>query len=337
MPPSTPTILARKQNSLAYDAFSCYTCRRNSRSVLTSKGFPANQATTQANTDVLPTMPLGNLFPIEVEKGSVYEISAETANTLDFGDRIFWSQRHFTIQPIGRVLSEDELEISLVKAFVTKQFFSRLPVAGYRTRRERSEFGDLNTTAFKEDALVNRQHLDIVRLYRGFDARTLLVGDTIYLCVDPRVLVKSVGSIAHLISRGVALGGLLGLAVYFYDDGPGHPRSGYLLSAEDMVNGRVLDAGTGQQTEVPLDNVFPANRPEILRTVLALLGISYDIVREVRVASFLYRRDAPRHRLQRTLEIVQDLAAHVFPLEFGEFRAVLATEAAEVIFDGIEE
>lgn len=185
--------------------------------------------------------------------------------------------------------------------------------------------------AYWNKTAYNKEHNDIFNAYTGFEFRVLEnwsgEGDEYYLVVDPHVIFIMQASMAHLLRRGSNLTKLENLAVRVAGDDAERIEGidGFLLETFTDPNSkelscRIINARTNAEETVAADRVFLEPRPEIIRLVLADLGIIYDVIALQREKSFLDSSTAAKDRFKKTQDIVRDFLlqkAKVFPLKFG--------------------
>lgn len=153
-----------------------------------------------------------------------------------------------------------------------------------------------------------------LRIHPAFDLRVLYFGGYFYLCLDHRLIVRSVLSLASLLQRDRSLRLEPGQRVLVRGaDGWSEAR----LSTADP-EGYALSIGDGADVHVPMDQIFPdLSRSQIARLAPALGVSAQDLERSVKQLSYLTVANAPRARLSASTEFAGRLAKDVFPVVEG--------------------
>jgi len=167
----------------------------------------------------------------------------------------------------------------------------------------------------------------------SFEFRFQSFHDSIYLAINPHVVIRTEATISDLVNKRVPLADLEGFHVTFVNDGQN--RRGYLVASQKSGDDislictiRVTD--TGELLDVTGGQVYPEARPELLQMFAEKVGIDCDITRLHRRLSYLDSTKSSADRLDQTLKVARYLAEKVFPLAFGGATFGLRTNPAPV-------
>lgn len=266
----------------------------------------------------------GNFFKIHAKSlGKIYELGSEISSSIDDKTTIYYNGKYYSFRSYSGS-HKSELTDDILVRFLRKRFYLSLKSTDYRFRRKKY-------CAYKDE--IKQTYRDIFRIFKGFVYRIIFLENDFFLCIDPRIILESVSSIANLIQRGVLPSHLIDFSVR-YESGEGFRIDGYLL---ETATGKELSQGLKSdyfcrinryrkekeepvEEIVPAKNVFPESRPELLQSLLERLGIDYSIIRVVRSLSFLDSPTPSTDRFVRTMKIVEEFNdSGIFPLKFGGF------------------
>lgn len=267
----------------------------------------------------------GNFFKIEAKSlGKAYELGAEINNSINEKTTIFYNGKYYSFKDYGGS-NESKLTHDVLLRFLGKRFFLALKDKGYKFRKR--------YCAYKDEDEVNQPHKDIFRIFRGFVYRIIISENDFFLCIDPRVILESVSSIADLTQMGLSPSNLNDFSVRYVGD-EGYRIDGYLLETATgkelaqesksnyfcRINRYRKEKEEPEEEVVPAEKVFPESRPELIQTLLERLGIGFDIIRLIRSLSFLDSPTPFTDRFVQTMKRIEEfIASAMFPLKFGGF------------------
>jgi hypothetical protein len=263
----------------------------------------------------------GNFFRMNYEMGKLYRYEDDPREKIGPGKTIFFRGYFYSYERSIDAVEEDHPSIQILKSMITRQFALKLQNNGYRFKGE--------YRVYKPDYQLESLHRDIFSVYDGFVFRTVVIGGSILLCIDPHITFSFNASIKTLIDKGIRLDQLKDFSVT-YSGGKIKRIDGYLLETlrqkgTNLVC-RIKNYRNFTEEIVPAEIVFPEARPELIQETLKKLNRPYDVVALQRKLSFLDSKTASRDRLLKTLEIAKELQERIFPLEFGQFKVELEIE-----------
>jgi len=257
---------------------------------------------------------LGNLFRMKYNQGKLFESESDPSEVIGREEVVFFEGKFYSYKSFPKA-REITLNLRVLKSMITKRFALKLRNNGYRFKRR--------YIAYREE--VEQPHRDIFSVFKGFEFRTILLNDQIFLCIDPHIVFRVNCSIDYLLSKGFERVSLSDFSIS-YSGEEGTRIDGYLIETieESDVNFcRIKNFRDFTEVKISADKVFPEPRPELIQMILDVLGRNFDVKSLQRKLSFLDSKTASKDRLTRTLEIVQGLKQEIFPLEFGEFKIEL--------------
>jgi len=265
----------------------------------------------------------GNFFRIHYTTGKLFRWDGDPREEIGYDKTIVFEGKVYSYEG-GEGALEITLTPQILKSMITKQFALRLRNVGYRFR------GDYR--AYKLESQIGHTYSDFFSIFQGFEFRTVLVDESILLCIDPHIMLRINYSLGQLIQKGVPPSQLSDFSVTFSSEDERERIDGYLIeilkreSEEASFFCKIKGYRDFAEVMAPVDSVFPESRPELIQELLRKLGIEYDVVALQRQLSFLDSKTASRDRLLKTLEIVKQLQNEIFPLQFGEFKVELEAE-----------
>jgi hypothetical protein len=194
--------------------------------------------------------------------------------------------------------------------------------------------GGLKSAGYK----VSRKHARVIktdvnyapggtalRIHPSFDLKVLQFENVYYLCVDHRLVVRTVLSLAALLAKHSAL------AL--------NPAQRVLIRGEeDWQDGKwskslggdcALYLANGDEVIVAAGNVFPElTRIQINQVAPALNVKPQDLERSIKQYSFLTASRAPLARLDACNNFAEQIASNIFPLSDGPIELKLDPAAA---------
>lgn len=270
----------------------------------------------------------GNFFKMHHNMGKMFRWNGDPREKIGHDKTIFFGGRVYSYEG-GEEAQEVTPTPQILKSMITKQFVLKLKSAGYRFRGK--------YRAYKLENEIKHPHSNFFSVFQGFEFRTVLVGESILLCIDPHIMLKINYSVGQLIQRGVSPTQLSGFPVTFSGEEERKRIDGYLTDIIKQESEgatsfacKIKSYRNFVEVQAPADNVFPESRPELIQELLSKLGIEYDVVALQRQLSFLDSKTASKDRLLKTLEIVRQLQNEIFPLQFGAFEVKLEVEPAVI-------
>lgn len=272
---------------------------------------------------------VGNLFKLNFQKkGKVFQ-SEQIPEGMKREKTIFLPPKYFSFEPFGGA-SETEPNLQILKNMTTKQFTLKLREKGYSFKGK--------YRAFLESEKIEQPHEDIFSIFKGFEFRTVILEDSIHLCIDPRLIIRTNCSIDYLIQQGIDIEVLADFSVVYWNQ-KGDNLLGFLI---ETIPGEKIDARLGlspicrirerkefKEEYIVPKNVYPESRPEILQSILDNLDRSFDVISLQRKYSFLDSKTASKDRLAETFDVIEKLKS-VFPLRFGGFQVALEQEPIRI-------
>jgi len=268
----------------------------------------------------------GNFFKIQGGSlGKVYELGAEIDDSVDKTTTILFGGKYYSF-----VAYPNSTECQVTQDILTSFLRKRLPLAlkdrGYNFRKKYHAYKDNNDE-------VKHSHQNIFRIFKGFEYRIVALENEVFICIDPRVILESVSSIADLIQRGISPSYLNDFSARYIDD-EGFRIDGYLVETATgkelaqkpnssyfcRINRYRKEKEEPEEEIVPAERVFPESRPELIQEFLERLGIDFGLIRLMRSLSFLDSPTPSLDRLVQTIRRVEELVTSgVFPLKFDGF------------------
>ena len=257
---------------------------------------------------------IGNAFRLNYILGSVYQLDP----TIEFdGDSAVYYNGNYYSHTYYQNSEPISPDLGLIKALITKQFVLKLKSQGYKFKSKYKVY-DIGQE-------IVTPYTDLFKLYEGFEFRTVIIGEEIFLVIDPKVITVVQASIQDFLLRGADIGSLREFSVYYLEEESGGrivEKKGYLLATQGEGDNAVCIIKRYEdfsEITVSAGSVFPEPRAELLQTLLGAIGEEFDIIELQRKFSFLDSKTSSRDRLLKTLEIVERLESEVFPLKFGDF------------------
>ncbi|TET19798.1 hypothetical protein E3J74_04845 [Candidatus Bathyarchaeota archaeon] len=269
----------------------------------------------------------GNFFKIEVDKvGKTYDLGVEINDSVDRKTTIYLDGKYFSYSACEGA-SESELTQEVLERLLRKQFYLALRDKDYELKKGRKY------CAYRLEDESRHAYKDVFRIFNGFVYRIVTMESDMFLCIDPRVVIESVCSIAYLVQKGLPFSVLNDFSVRYLRD-KGYRIDGYLLetsTGEELaqeqkseyfcrINRYRREEKEPEEEIVNAERVFPESRPELIQRLLRMLRIDFDVLRLTRSLSFLDSPTPSKDRLAQTMKIVKKLKENeIFPLEFGDF------------------
>ena len=247
---------------------------------------------------------------------------------MDANTVVRFAGKYFSYAPTKNS-SKVDLNVRILERMVSQQFEKGLVAKNYEVRKRYS--------AYKVTDAVPQPNDDIFSAFKGFTYRVLSLEDSIFLCVDPHLFLRTNCTIHDLAARGIPAEELHDFPVrYLAADKTG--IDGYLIDTSKRKDKgysckvktyRRVEQTSSEET-INGDRVFPESRPELIQRFLSRLGVSYSVISLQRQYSFLDSRTASRDRFLSTLDTINVLSKEVFPLEFGDFTVTVKTQPVVV-------
>ena len=283
-----------------------------------------------ATSNALSLYPkVGNFFRLSFQKkGKIFQ-SEQLPEGMEREKTIFIPPKYFSFEPFEGA-SEIEPNLQILKNMTTKQFALKLREKGYLFKGK--------YRPFLESDEIEQPHKDIFSIFKGFEFRTVILEDSIHLCIDPRLIIRTICSIDYLIQQGIDVGILANFSVVYWDQ-KGDKLAGFLIETtpRDRIDARsgstpvcrIRERKEFKEESIIPNNVYPESRPETLQRILNNLGRSFDVVSLQRKYSFLDSKTASKDMLAETFNIIEKLS-DVFPLRFGGFLVTLEPEPIRI-------
>ncbi|MEM3871136.1 MAG: hypothetical protein QXE05_01030 [Nitrososphaeria archaeon] len=267
----------------------------------------------------------GNFFRIRYNLGKIFVWESNPKEKIGIGKTIFFEGKFYSYEG-GNGAREVTPDLKIIKSMITRQFGLKLRSLGYRFK------GDY--IAYKEENEIDQPYKNIFSVFDGFEFRTVLIGESILLCIDPHIIFRTNCSVGELIENSVPLDQLRDFSVTYLLEKEKKGIDGYLLetlrqqteNGKDAIICKIKNYRDFTEVTIPAYRVFPEARPELIQELLNKIGAAYDVINLQRKLSFLDSKTASRDRLMKTLEIVRKLQSEVFPIEFGKFKVDLEVE-----------
>lgn len=256
---------------------------------------------------------IGNTFRLNYILGQVYQLDS----TIEFDkDSVVYYKGNYYSHNYYQNSEVISPELGLIKALITKQFALKLKSQGYQFKGKYKVY-DIGRE-------IKTPHTDLFKLYEGFEFRTVIMGENIFLAIDPKIITVVQTSIRDFLLNGADIDSLREFSVYYLDEFEGRilRGKGYLLATRGEGSNAVCIIkryNDFSEVTISADAVFPEPRAELLQTLLWAIGKDFDIIELQRKLSFLDSKTSSRDRLLKTLEIVERLESRIFPLKFGDF------------------
>lgn len=267
----------------------------------------------------------GNLFKMNYTEGTLYRFETNPVERIGPGKTIFFQGVFYCYESSAGAQTVVP-DLPILKRMITRQFALALKRNDYRFKGR--------YRAYKLENEISHSHRDIFSVHEGFEFRTVIVEEQMFLCVDPHIVFGIKCSIEDLVSKGIKPEELNDCSVSHLAEDEERRIAGYLL--ETVLGKRDIEPRSSicriknyrdfAEVLVPAKLVFPETRPELIQELLSKLHRNYDVIRLQRRLSFLDSRTASRDRLLKTMEIIRQLQKDVFPLEFGEFEVNIEAE-----------
>jgi len=84
------------------------------------------------------------------------------------------------------------------------------------------------------------------------------------------------------------------------------------------------------EEKIPNIHIISTLPQKFIKEILVTEGIQYDLVKEIKKASFVLDKDAPRKRAEYTQTLVNDLFSNIFPLSLTNHTISLAKEPLDI-------
>jgi len=270
----------------------------------------------------------GNFFKIQINShGKVYELGAEIDDSVDETTTIHYNGKYYSFVAYPNS-TKCEVTQDILTRFLRKRLSLALKDKGYKFRKKYRAYKD------NQDE-VKHPHVTSFRIFKGFEYRILALENEndVFLCIDPRVILESVFSIADLVQKGISPSCLSDFSVRYIGD-EGFRIDGYLVETATgkelaqesnssyfcRINRYRKEKEEPEEETVPAEGVFPESRPELIQEFLKILGIEFDLIRLVRSLSFLDSPTPSLDRLVQTIKRVEELnSSGIFPLKFDGF------------------
>lgn len=266
----------------------------------------------------------GNFFRMRYDMGKMFRWDGDPREKIGYDKTIFFEGRFYSYEG-DKGAQEVTPTPQILKSMITKQFVLKLRSVGYRFRG--------HYRAHKLENEIEHPHSNFFSVFQGFEFRTVLVDESILLCIDPHIMLKINYSVGQLIQRGVSPIQLSDFSVTFSIEEESKRIDGYLTEVIKQESEgatsfacKIKSYRDFAEVQAPADSVFPESRPELIQELLSRLDMEYDVVALQRQLSFLDSKTASRDRLLKTLEIVKQLQSEIFPLQFGGFKVELEAE-----------
>jgi hypothetical protein len=244
-----------------------------------------------------------NFFPVKLEGGTLY---SATSNI----DALYFRGAYFSYHPNGFPVSN--IPLIAKKDLILNEFVKKLLDLGY-------ECDHYKLVVFhpETDKVSNINFDDIAEVFNGFQFRFYTLQDAVFFVCDPHLVIRAKGSVAELVTKGVRLSSLIGVAVA---DRATRRKIGYVIgegSTQSHCTIQRFDREGTEQTVCADISIDP--RVEIFQSIMRSLDRQYDFENLRRTLTFLNSKTSSRDRLLKTLDIVAVLNQKVFPLKFGDF------------------
>ncbi len=115
---------------------------------------------------------------------------------MDANTVVRFAGEYFSYTPT-RIPHRVDLNIRILERMVNQQFEKSLMSKNYEVRKR--------YTAYRVDDAVPQPHEDIFSAFKGFTYRILSLENSIFLCLDPHVFLKTNCSIHDLATKGFLL------------------------------------------------------------------------------------------------------------------------------------
>jgi hypothetical protein len=267
----------------------------------------------------------GNMFALDYQTGCIYEVAREPETEEEKNATIYWEGHCYTFLPdLG--LSKIDPPHELLRRLITKQFLIALKQKGYKFQADYLVY-------HPSDEIQHNQR-DIFSIFKGFNFRTLRLGENLFLCVDPHLTIVTNATLKYLTSKCKNLSDLSDFSVRWNTETEGG-IDGYLIEticSNGSVKCKVKNYRTGTEEEVDGSLVYPEPRPELLERLITIVGGDLSVISLQRKLSFLDSKEASRDRFFETLEIIRKLKTNVFPIKFGDFKVELDPNPVVVRF-----
>ena len=119
---------------------------------------------------------LGNLFRMKYNQGKLFESEFDPSGVIRREEVVFFEGKFYSYKSFPKA-REITLNLRVLKSIITKQFVLKLRNNGYRFKGK--------YTAYREE--VEQPHRDVFSVFKGFEFRTILLNDQIFLCIDPHL------------------------------------------------------------------------------------------------------------------------------------------------------
>jgi predicted HTH transcriptional regulator len=211
---------------------------------------------------------------------------------------------------------------------VRNAFLKALRAAGFRV----DSFAGVSAVDFANEYVVPAlAGSKAAAIYPGIEFRLLELDRSFYLVLDHTVEIRNRAN-ASRVKRALPWLRLDNHRRCFIRSNAGWVP-GYIVEGMDGSYRVELkrDGQTSQETiEAGADIVIPDLSTTELIALLQAEGIQVQLIQEIRKASLVTARDAPRRRLERVREIAEKLAERVFPLVVGPHEIQFSTVPAEI-------
>ncbi len=246
-----------------------------------------------------------NFFPLIVKQGKIFKISEQNRTN----DSVYYRGIYYSPYSSGSAV-ETPPNDELLKDMILNQFFLTLEKNHYLFKS--------GYRAYKIAKELKHDDDDIFRIFDGFEFRIIKL-DSFFLCIDPKVIMKSSASIQDLYEKGVPTNILKDFYVDVLDE-EGEPDRAYLnavLPEGNQVTCKVIN-DYGEKTSAGI-LTKPDSRPEVLQLFLNALTRNRDVEKLKRKLTFLDSPTASKDRFEKTIKILKEISQEISPLKFGDF------------------
>ena len=159
----------------------------------------------------------------------------------------------------------------------------------------------------------------VAQIYSAYELQVRQYAENLYLCIDYKVELKNILKVNSLLDY-FTVDDLIGKhAVAKYS---GQWERGKILEIDSETTKLAL-SDLDTEVNIPNNDVIPSIGKTAIKRILAKKNIAHDLDQKIKEHALVLQRNAAKTRAEKTLRIVQYLAAEIFPVKVNNLTLTL--------------